>query len=411
MTTPSPCLQQLLARRIPGHALEQPFYTAQAIYEHDLQHIFYSTWLYALPACQLDQPGSYATLRVGAYQLLLVRADDGAIHAFHNSCRHRGSMVCKERSGQLAKIVCPYHQWTYELDGRLLWANDMGPGFDARKHGLKPVSLRNLCGLIYICLADTPPDFEPFAALARPYLEVHELEHARVAHSSTIIENGNWKLVWENNRECYHCPANHPALCLSFPLDPQVAGVPADGSIAPALQAHFERCEAAGAPARFRLAGDGQFRLARMPLQQNFVSYTLDGQAAVRRNLGRVALPDAGSLLMFHYPTTWNHFLPDHSLTFRLLPISATQTELTTSWLVHRDAVEGLDYDLKRLTEVWLATNDEDREIIETNQRGIGSPAYLPGPYSPNQESGVVQFIDWYAHWLARSLAPQTLAA
>ncbi|KAJ0336164.1 hypothetical protein COL154_014373, partial [Colletotrichum chrysophilum] len=301
--------------------------------------------------------------------------------------------------------------WTYELDGRLLWANDMGRGFDASKHGLKPVHLRNLEGLIYICVADVPPDFEPFADLVRPYLKVHDLENAKVAYTSSIIEKGNWKLVWENNRECYHCSSNHPALCRSFSLDPEIAGVSADGSISAALQAHFDRCETAGAPARFQLAGEGQYRVARMPLQEKAVSYTLDGKAAVGRNLGHVALPDAGTMMMFHYPTTWAHCLPDHALTFRVTPISPVETEVTTTWLVDKDAVEGVDYDFKRLTEVWIATNDEDREIVETNQQGIFSPAYVPGPYSPGQESGVAQFVDWYAHWLERSLEPLRTAA
>jgi Rieske 2Fe-2S family protein len=136
------------------------------------------------------------------------------------------------------------------------------------------------------------------------------------------------------------------------------------------------------------MEGDGQYRFARMPLQANAVSYTMDGKVAVRRPLGRVGIPDAGSLLAFHYPSTWNHFLPDHSLTFRVTPIGPQETEVTTTWLVDRDAVEGVDYDLARLTEVWLHTNDEDREIVEANQQGINSPAYLPGPYSPQEESG-----------------------
>lgn len=404
-------LRELLARRKLGHALEQPFYTSPDIYQVDLEQLFYKEWLYAIPACQLVKPGNYATMRVGAYNVIIVKGRDNEIRAFHNSCRHRGSIICKEREGQVAKLVCPYHQWTYELDGRLLWANDMGPDFDPSTHGLKHVQMRNLQGLIYICLSDTPPPFEPFADVARSYLEVHELENAKVAYSSTIVENGNWKLVWENNRECYHCSSNHPALCRSFPLDPAVAGVSPDGSLSPRLQAHFERCEAAGAPSQFYLEDNGQYRLARMPLQEGAVSYTMDGKAGVSRSLGHVSIPDAGSLLVFHYPSTWNHFLPDHSLTFRVTPISPTETEVTTTWLVHKDAVEGVDYDLKRLTEVWIATNDEDREIVETNQQGIFSPAYTPGPYSPNQESGVIQFVDWYAHWLERSLTPFHMAA
>jgi stachydrine N-demethylase len=411
MAAPSPSVEDLLARRNPGHALKQPFYTSPEIYDLDLEHIFYKDWLYALPACQLTKTGSYVTLRIGAYEVVIVRGADGAIRAFHNSCRHRGSLICKAREGQVAKLVCPYHQWTYELDGRLIWANDMGPDFDASKYGLKPVNLRNIEGLIYICLSDTPPDIEPFAALAGPYLAVHDLANAKVAYTTSIVEKGNWKLVWENNRECYHCSSNHPSLCRTFSLDPEVAGVPVDGTISPVLQAHFDRCEAAGAPAQFRLGGDGQYRLARIPLQKGTFSYTMDGKAAVGKNLGRVAPPDAGTLLMFHYPTTWNHFLPDHSVTFRVTPIGPMETEVTTTWLVNKDAVEGVDYDLKRLTEVWIATNNEDREVVETNQRGILSPAYVPGPYSPVQESGVTQFVDWYAHWLELALAPLRMAA
>lgn len=404
-------IQELLAHRAPTHALQQPFYVSPEVYQLDLEHIFYRDWLYAIPACQLAKTGSYATMRVGAYEIVMVRGRDGEIRAFHNSCRHRGSIVCKSREGQVAKLVCPYHQWTYDLDGKLLWASNMGPDFDPSKHGLKPVHLRNLKGLIYICLAPTAPDFDAFARMASPYLEVHDLHDAKVAHSSSFIEKANWKLVWENNRECYHCSANHPALCRSFPLDPEIAGVSPDGSISAKLQAHFDRCAAAGAPAQFMISDDGQYRVARMPLEDPAVSFTMDGKAAVAKKLGRVQPADAGSLLMFHYPSTWNHFLPDHSLTFRVTPISPMETEVTTTWLVHKDAVEGVDYDLKRLTEVWNATNDEDREITETNQRGILSPAYVPGPYSPDWESGVTQFVDWYASSLERSVTPLSIAA
>ncbi|MBK4216861.1 aromatic ring-hydroxylating dioxygenase subunit alpha [Paracoccus caeni] len=404
-------LAELLQRRKQGHALEQPFYISPEVYQQDLDQIFYKEWLFAIPACQLVKAGSYATLKIGAYQIVIVKGGDGEIRAFHNSCRHRGSMICKSREGQVAKLVCPYHSWTYDLDGKLLWANSMGPDFDPGQHGLRSVALRDLNGLIYICLADTPPDFDDFARQAEPYLAVHDLRNAKVAHTSSIIEKGNWKLVWENNRECYHCAANHPALCRSFPLDPEVAGVSADGSISGRLQAHFDRCAAAGAPAQFLLSDDGQFRLARMPLEVPAVSYTMDGKAAVTKPLGRVAPADAGSLLVFHYPSTWNHFLPDHSLTFRVTPISPTETEVTTTWLVHKDAVEGVDYDLQRLTEVWIATNDEDREIVETNQDGIFSPAFVPGPYSPDWESGVIQFVDWYADRMERTALPRPMAA
>ena len=406
-----PDLRTLLTQQKKGYALEQAFYTSEEIYQADLEGIFYKEWLYALPAAQLEATGSYSTMRVGEVEIILVKGADGEVRGFHNTCRHRGSVICKERDGQVAKLVCPYHQWTYDLDGKLLWAANMGDDFDPSNHGLHEVHVKNLKGLIYVCLANQAPDFSEFEELASPYLDVHDLSDAKVAFSSTIVEKGNWKLVWENNRECYHCSGNHPALCRSFPLDPEVAGVSSDGSMSETILQHFAKCEEAGAPAFFKLSESGQYRLARMPLQEGAVSYTMDAQRAVNKLLGRVSKPDAGSLLKFHYPTTWNHFLPDHSLTFRVTPISAMETEVTTTWLVHKDAVEGIDFDLKRLTEVWIATNDEDRMIVEDNQRGILNPAYVPGPYSPSWESGVIQFIDWYVDTMKRALEPVSIAA
>jgi Rieske 2Fe-2S family protein len=96
--------------------------------------------------------------------------------------------------------------------------------------------------------------------------------------------------------------------------------------------------------------------------------------------------------------------LADHALSFRMLPISPSETMLTTKWLVHKDAVEGVDYDLKRLTEVWMATNDEDRRVCQENQIGVNSPAYEPAPYSSVQEGGVTQFVDWYCTHLEERL-------
>jgi Rieske 2Fe-2S family protein len=109
---------------------------------------------------------------------------------------------------------------------------------------------------------------------------------------------------------------------------------------------------------------------------------------------------DAGALLMFHYASTWSHVLGDHAISFRVLPLSPTETQLTTKWLVHKEAREGVDYDLARLTEVWLATNDEDRRVCQENQFGVTSPGFAPASYSPIQEAGVMQFVAWYRNHL-----------
>ena len=396
-------LARLMSRK-PDHSLAREFYTDAGVFEADLENIWFKTWLYVMPSCELKKTGDFLVYDLGPYSVILVRGSDGLIRAFHNSCRHRGSVLCKSKKGSNPKLVCPYHQWTYELDGSLLWARDMGPEFDPSAHGLKAVHCRNLAGLIYICLADEAPDFDTFAEVAAPYLAPHDLENAKVAYQSTIIEEGNWKLVWENNRECYHCAGNHPSLCRTFPEDPRISGVSADGNFPPLVEDHFARLEAAGAPSRFKLDAAGQFRVARMPLLDGAESYTMDGKPAVAKRLGFITEKEPGTLLKFHYPTTWNHFLGDHSITFRVTPIGPMQTEVQTTWLVNKDAVEGVDYDVDRLTEVWIHTNDEDREVVENNQRGILSPAYRPGPYSKTHEDGVIQFSNWYCDTLGQAI-------
>jgi Rieske 2Fe-2S family protein len=131
----------------------------------------------------------------------------------------------------------------------------------------------------------------------------------------------------------------------------------------------------------------------------------MSGQAAVARPLSdAIAEPRIGSLLVFHYPSTWNHILSDHAVSFQVLPIGATQTQIKTKWLVHKEAVEGKDYTIEEITQVLLATNDQDRRVVEENQIGIRSPAYEPGFYSTEDESGVMQFVDWYCRTMQRGL-------
>jgi phenylpropionate dioxygenase-like ring-hydroxylating dioxygenase large terminal subunit len=404
-------VQALLATRKANHSLPRPFYTDPDLFQLDLDRIFYRSWLFAAPACEIPKPGNYVTYQVGLYSVIIVRGADGVIRAFHNSCRHRGSTLCRAAKGTNPKIVCPYHQWTYELDGRLLWARDMDPGFDPSQHGLMPVHCRDVAGLVYVCLADDAPAFDGFAAEAARYLAPHDLPNSKVAFESTIVEQGNWKLVWENNRECYHCAANHPSLCRTFPEDPKLFGGDGTGAVSEVLDRHVARCERAGAPSAFRIAADGRWRFVRMPLLGAAESYTMDGKVAATKPNSTLPFKDAGALLLFNYPSTWNHFLSDHSIVFRVTPISATETEVCTRWLVHKDAHEGVDYDLKRLTEVWVATNDEDRVVVENNQQGILSPAYRPGPYSTAQEGGVMQFVDWYVDTLNGSFADRALVA
>jgi Rieske 2Fe-2S family protein len=402
-------LRDDLLRRLRMRKLETPltrdFYCSPEDYQIDLDYIWYRDWLFVGHDCEVADPGNYLTVQIGDYPVVVVRDRDSTLHAFHNTCRHRGSRICSAERGTAARLVCPYHQWTYHLDGRLFSARDMGEAFDRSQYSLKTVHCASVGGYIFICLAQHAPDFEPIRAQMAPYFEPHKLHLAKIAFESSIVESANWKLVWENNRECYHCGANHPELLRTFPEDPTLTGV--EGAATnPMIAGHWARCEAAGLPSRFNLAPNGQRRVARMPLMHDAVSFTMSGGAAVRRPLSdTVTEPKIGTLLLFNYPSTWNHVLGDHALSFRVLPLGPTQTLLTTKWLVHRDAIEGVDYDLEELTHVWRATNDADRRVCQDNQIGVTSPAYDPAPYSPVQENGVTQFVNWYCTHLEGRLA------
>lgn len=397
-------LRQVRGQRV-GFSLDRDFYTSPEVYQTDLDTIWYRDWLFAGHDCEIPAPGAFFTLQVGDYPVLVVRGKDGAIRAFHNSCRHRGSRVCSAERGQVSRLICPYHQWTYELDGSLRRARAMGEAFDPAQHGLKPVHCEQVAGYLWICVAEHAPDFAPFRVQMEPYVAPHALRDVKIAHESTIVEEGNWKLVWENNRECYHCAANHPELCRTYPEAPTVTGTDG-GADDPEIKGHWDRCEAAGLPSAFRIDPRGQFRTARMPLLPGAESYTMSGKAAVSRPLSEsVTEPSIGTMLLFHYPTTWNHILGDHAVSFRVLPIGPMRTQVTTKWMVHKDAVEGVDYTVDDLTRVWIATNDQDRRIVEENQFGIRSPAYQPGPYSLEHEGGVMQFVEWYLATLERRLS------
>lgn len=385
----------LLDQRLSGHSLPRDFYVDEQIFQADVEAVFETDWLFACSTVEIPRPGDYLTLRVGHNPIVVLRNRDGEVAAFHNTCRHRGSQLCLKEKGRANRLVCPYHQWVYELDGSLINARQMPEGFDTGAYSLTPVHVQVVCGMVYICLADIPPSLDHFRAGVTPYIAPHMPDRTKVAFTSTIIEEANWKLVIENNRECYHCAGNHPELLVSMvefalPDDPQ-----AKSQFQGLMDRSVSRWDALGLPHK---PADGgiEFRCIRLPFNENTVSFTMDGKPACNKLLGNFTEQDLGSVRMFRVPHNWNHFLSDHIIHFRVLPISANRTELRTTWLVHEDAVEGLDYDVGHLTAVWLATNSEDGMLAENNHRGILSRAYRPGPYAPS-EFMLTHFTDWYA--------------
>jgi Rieske 2Fe-2S family protein len=394
---------ELINQLKPRHALTRKIYRDEDVYQQDLEQIWHKEWIFAGHTIEIAKAGEYMTIQVGDYPVVIVRDDAGNVRAFHNACRHRGSRVCSEAKGKAAKLVCPYHKWTFGLDGKLLFAGNMGEKFNNDDHGLMPVNCEVVNSYIYICVADKAPDFEQFRKDLSPFIAPHNLENSKVAHEANLIEDGNWKLVFENNRECYHCDANHPELLNSFVENLSVAGVGGDDD--PELVAHWDKCEAAGLPSRLVMDTQGQYRMTRIPLSAKAVSYTMDGQPAVNGRLDDSNVEDIGALLYFNYPSTWNHFLGDFALSFRVLPLNSGQTLVTTKWLVPKDAVEGVDYDIDNLTKVWLDTNDQDKQLVEETFRGVSSPSYIPGPFSDIAENGVCQFVDWYCDTMKQKLS------
>ena len=400
----------MLQSRASTFSLPQPFYNDARLFALDMQEVFEKEWLFAGMACEIPAKGNFMTLEIGDNPIVIVRGAEGQIHAFHNVCRHRGSRLCTKDKGKVAKLVCPYHQWTYELDGRLLFAgSDMGTDFDLNQFGLKPVSVRTAGGFVFINLNDNPSNIDDFLDTLEHYLEPYQMGNVKVAVESSIVEQANWKLVIENNRECYHCNGSHPELLNSLiefddTEDPRATDKYKD--LVTRKQADWNDEQV---PWQLKRSGKRN-RVTRTPLLDGVVSMTMDGKPACNKLMGRLTSPDMGSLRILHLPNSWNHFMGDHAVVFRVLPLGPQQTMVTTKWLVHKDAVEGVDYDPENMRRVWDATNDQDRQLAEENQRGINSKAYQPGPYSQTYEFGVIDFIDWYSERMLSNLGSDSVA-
>lgn len=391
-------VQNTLSESQSAFSLPQPFYGDEKIHQADLEFIFFNDWLFIANECELPDPGDYLTLTIDTAPILILRDLNGTLRAFHNSCRHRGSILCTKEKGNTNRLVCPYHQWTYDLEGTLINTLYMADDFEQANFPLKSIALENLEGLIYICLNETPPDFSHFRNTVTPYIKPHQPKKTKVAFESVIVEEANWKLVIENNRECYHCAGAHPELLVSLvemalPDDDRFAE---EFALMKEKAAKWEQLDFPYAPAD----GGQEFRCIRLPFRKGIKSMTLDGELACKKLLGDLVEEDLGSVRMFRAPNNWHHFLSDHIIHFRVIPLGPNKTEVRTTWLVHEDALEGWDYDSERLAEVWQATNEQDKRLAENNQRGILSPAYQPGPYSAVSEFMVINFTDWYKNKL-----------
>ncbi|MGB6310161.1 MAG: aromatic ring-hydroxylating dioxygenase subunit alpha [Steroidobacteraceae bacterium] len=374
-----------------GHTLLRALYRDQDVFEFDVERVFTRSWLLIGFEVELPEPGSHLALTIGTNPILVVRGRDGEIRGFHNTCRHRGSQICPDGRGRSGKLVCPYHKWTYDLNGRLIGAARMGPTFRVDDIALKPISVRLLAGCIYVALTPEAPDFSPFEAAAGPVLRKYRLHDAKLAHESVIVERANWKLAMENARECYHCASGHPELRHTFPV-----AIGKDFSFAESEHTtrYFEQLAALGLPTKPK---EGSWwQTGFYPLNPGIESISMDGQPVVKRRLIDSEETGLGGFRWATEPNSFGHALADYAFMFAAIPVGPEETRIVSKWFVPKGAVEGVDYHIADLIETWTKTNAQDRELAENNQRGVNSIGYTPGPYSMEAEDYAARFAEWY---------------
>ena len=348
------------ARELPTqgqHTLPGRYFTSPAILAEEQERLFTRQWLCVEREQRLARPGDYFLLEVAGESLIILRDQSGEVRALYNVCRHRGSRLCEEHQGQFSETIqCPYHAWTYALDGRLIGApatNDL-EGFRKQDWPLRSVAVATWEGFIFINLAEAP---RPFAEEHAPLLGRFSRFNLPNLHQGRMIEydiRANWKLVVQNYSECYHCPLVHPTLTKRTPPNlgendlvegPFLGGymILADGSRSMTLSGRV-----CGLPVDPQLPAEDHDRVYYYSIMPNM-------------------------LLSLH---------PDYVMFHLLWPVAVDRTRISCHWLFHPDTLKDPTFDIEDGTRFWDMTNREDWHVCELSQQGVQSRAYRPGPYS-----------------------------
>jgi Rieske 2Fe-2S family protein len=338
-------------------SLSQRYFVSRKIFAQEQKKIFSEQWVQVGHQSQIEQAGAYLTAEVAGESLIIVRDKRGAIHGFYNVCRHRGSRLIENTNGQSAAIQCPYHAWTYSLDGRLIGAPHMDKvlGFDKADYSLHAVNLALWEGFIFVNLADSPA---PLAEWFKPLSAKFARWNLAALRSAKRIEydvRANWKLIFENYAECYHCAGVHPELSKISPYD----SAENDLTEGPFL--------------------GGFMRIAKGK------SLTMSGNACA---LAMDQFGDEDFRLVFYYSIFPNMLLslhPDYVMVHQLEPQSPERTLIFCDWFFNPEAFKRNDFDPDDAVEFWDMVNKQDWHVCELSQQGISSRAYVPGPYSPRE--------------------------
>jgi Rieske 2Fe-2S family protein len=349
-----------------ARTLPQEYFVSREVFDEEQEKVFSRQWVLVGHESQVAQAGDFFVPDVAGESLIVARDKNGEIRGFYNVCRHRGTRLCEERSGHSAAIQCPYHAWTYALDGRLIGSPHMDevPGFDRSDYSLHPVNLGVWEGFIFVNLADDPAPLEEwFAPLAGKFSHWN-LPRLKSAKRVEYDVKANWKLMFENYSECYHCPGVHPMLSKVSPYDS------AENDLT-----------------------EGPFLGGFMKINKGR-SLTMSGEACALRIDHRpspsygAAGEQEGKERVFYYSMFPNMLLsmhPEYVMVHQLWPQSPEQTLIVCDWFFHPDAFERSDFKPEDAIEFWDVTNKQDWHVCELSHQGIGSRAYQPGPYSSRE--------------------------
>jgi phenylpropionate dioxygenase-like ring-hydroxylating dioxygenase large terminal subunit len=408
----SSVIAPLAARTKSGYSLDRRFYCDDAVFAADMEQVIGRKWIVAGHIDRVRRKGDYFLYKIGNESIIVVRSDESTINAFYNVCRHRGSLVCAEPAGRVARLTCGYHAWTYGLDGALIAARLMPADFSKKDHGLHRCHVRVFYGFIFINLSDEEPvNFDASFGDLAPYLDFHGFADAKIAYAQSYPTAANWKLIVENFVECYHCASAHPEFCSMHPPEALVAfgagpsSGPADAveKYLPTVKAWEQRAAALGRP--IGTIDDGpQSSHLRLLLQrtirEGYDTETQDGRPASSL-MGKRRESDQGRMYLSFSPFTQVVATNDFAVLFLFTPRSTMHTDVDLYWLVDGKATE---VDVKRMIWGWDETTKQDKTITENNQAGILSKRYRPGRYSEH-ERRVATFQQWYLAQFGYALA------
>ncbi len=366
-------------------SLPAAWYYDPAQYARELDAVWYRDWICVGRADELREAGDYAVAAIGDQSLVLTRDRDGRLHAFHNTCRHRGSRLCTAPRGRFAggRIVCPYHAWTYGLGGELIATPRMELPADFRRedYPLYAARLDSWGGFLFANLAAEPAcDLATFLGAEAEHVARWPLADLVLVHREESTLACNWKLFWENYSECYHCPGIHPELCRVMPLYREGLLSYADSR--------------AGAP-----HGDAADPRARVA--PGFVTWTLDGQSKLPLIEGPSDADRALGVVFASF--TASFFIvahPDYVRTVRISPRGPEQVVLTVDWLLPPGVAERHAGDLEKMVQLGRLVVAQDGRACELNQQGLRSRAHHAGVLMP-QEEALHEFHEWLRGRLA----------